>query len=233
MTKLVLSHLIEYEMFSLCLASKGGFLNLGKASFSLKSSEMILNNMIGAGYNLNITKIRLGKFETSTGYTALIDSGTVNTILPKKIADELESAFKDLAKKNKVLFYTNKSKKLCFSKHLVLPPLEFELEKGKFNWDSASYLKRSDKDYCLRVTKSNDDKIILGNSWMTNKEVTFNIADKTIGIEYVDCSKGKGLVVESKSPLHENAYWLYLTFGISFSITVVVLNVCFGEEKDW
>lgn len=225
--------IISHNMFSLCLSQKGGYFSIGGVNTTYHYEKNITYIPIkrDAFYTLSIDAIHINSLDISlvhkkgnNKYSAIVDSGTTITYIPKKPAQkmikELQSYCNKEENKNKCGIYSkNKELGSCFSfdnnTHLenalenVWPNITFDIKGGyKYVWTPKNYFFNNTDDKpgathiaCLGFSESTGTQFLLGSTWMHGHDIIFNRGNRSLGFAEADCDKGnpEGTAIEPGS----------------------------------
>ena len=86
----------------------------------------------------------------------------------------------------------------------IWPDITFSLEKCTYTWKAKDYsyiIVDSSKDKyqaCLGFSETNEEKIILGTTWMYGYDIIFDIDKNKIGFAKSNCDKDSNIILKSK-----------------------------------
>ena len=204
---------LEAAAFSLCynvredVKEKSGVMMLGGSDERLHEKPMVFARDVGEkNYELRIKEVRIERgaaLSTSTGVdtvtslgldgtdTALLDSGTTCTYLPREWKEPLKEAWRQMTGGKYSMF----SRLSITDQELnELPTIIFEVE-GMTDNETVSvsyppirYMEKSDYgtgwDFCLYAS---DSSVTLGNTFMAGHDVLHDLDNKRIGFAESTC----------------------------------------------
>ncbi len=208
-------------MFSLCFGSDGGYFALGgiNHTFHLEDKIKYIDIIPNEFYKINLVSFMIEKdeFSVKEEYYSIIDSGTTVTYLPKQLFQQVIDRLKQDCNKNdkdKCLGYMHyDSGDLCIDQRFDISLEKFYISfptiKVKFNsevevqWKPENYLVfLKERTYCIGINdwgyikvKNRRNEILLGTTFMHNKDIIFDLEHKKIGIISADCSANCNLLV--------------------------------------
>lgn len=202
--------MIPHTVFSLCFAPNGGYFAVGGVNNTFHTEPEIKYIPF---YASNLYKVKLGSIslnnnevEISNNYYTVIDSGTTISYFPRRLYNDLERYINQFCSQiNRCLgdSYTSdigfcfKVKDNISTAQFVesMPTLYFTFEsKVQVPWKPENYLYNSTDSgndarltYCMGFTSWSTSELLLGSTWMHNRDVIFDVQDKQIGLVNSRC----------------------------------------------
>ncbi|CDW82204.1 aspartic protease pm5 [Stylonychia lemnae] len=206
-------HLIEKQLFTLCLGKNGGYFQIGGYDKQSHISEIqwipLLNK---GGYEVQANGISINNhfIAGSDEYkTAFIDSGTTFTYFPPTLYEAVVYHMKwfcDVDPENncKGEFYNKAlagSKASCFKydenqfpegplKYFEsFPVINLLVEGAQISWYPSEYLYREQGNlYCMAVQSSKRNQLLLGGTFMRQQNFIFDIENNRVGVARAQCN---------------------------------------------
>lgn len=198
---------VDTAVFSICLATWGGRLNVGgyDSSYHIGAENGGGINWVGmhASHYYYVTPIGLSlqgaspvelvTGSTNFGYT-IVDSGTTFTYFPEAVYVPLVSSLRLYCKQEQHGCDATEIDNECWQLNgpdaiNQFPPLRFEFPEGAhIDWWPKSYMQdRGDETWCLAFQKSTVTQTVLGISFMLHKDLVFDLAKGRLGVADADC----------------------------------------------
>jgi hypothetical protein len=208
-------------LFSLCFGTDGGYFALGgiNHTFHLEDKIKYIDMIPHEFYKFNMVSFNIGndEFNVKEEYLNIIDSGTTVSYMPKQLFQQVIERLKQDCNKNdkdKCLgFMHYDSGDLCIDQRYDVS-LEkffnsFQTIIVKFNsevevqWKPENYLVfLKDRTYCIGINdwgyiyyKNRRNEILLGTTFMHNKDIIFDLEHKKIGFISANCSANCNIFV--------------------------------------
>eukprot|EP00347_Sterkiella_histriomuscorum_P008791 403343737 len=241
------NNLIDKKMFSLCLGKNGGYFQLGgfdgqshlddvlwlplidKSTYIIKLQGISMNNHMMSG----IESITQG----------FIDSGTTFTYIPQKLIDTLKQHFDwfckvdpennckgkriDPQQEQQICFEYNEEQNPDGPKKFFqsYPLLTFKVDDNgnTLDWYPSEYLYRDQKHkYCLAIeVTQRPDQIILGGTFMRQKNFIFDVENNKVGIARASCNEDDNQILNRKDLMSEGQL-----FGIDRNYLAEFVQPC-------
>ncbi|OII74665.1 uncharacterized protein cubi_00218 [Cryptosporidium ubiquitum] len=206
-------------VISICLLYSGGKIKIGEYNEKIIDDHLNLSDnkfnyiyWIPILYPSNLYKVRFEGISIGNGKLslldkkkplfAIIDIGSTFSFLPTKVYNKLFSKF------SKICEFLNKlnmnecitiGQSLCLSDPIRISSLfptikiKFGGQENLINWLYTSYLIKRKKAWCIGIKEQTSDqnRIILGISFLKNKQIILDPRKKRIGIGLNDTIKCK------------------------------------------
>ena len=234
-TMLYNEKIISHNVFSLCLSQKGGYFSIGGVNTTYHYEKNItyipirkdpFYSLVLDTIHINSINITLINKKGKSKYSAIVDSGTTITYIPKKPAQKIVKEFNSYCNKeenkNKCGTYSkNKELGSCFTfdnnTHMenaidiIWPNITFDIKGGySYVWTPRNYFFNNTDNKpganhiaCLGFTESPGTQFLLGSTWMHGHDIIFNRGNSSLGFAQADCDKGnkEGTAIEPGSSL--------------------------------
>lgn len=196
---------VDAALFSICLGTWGGRLNVGgyDSSYHVGAESGGGINWVSmhASHYYYITPIGLSLQgaspvevvigSTNFGYT-IVDSGTTFSYFPEAVYAPLVSALRLHCEQEQ--HGCDKIDRECWQLSGPdaidqFPTLRFKFPEGAhIDWGPKSYLHdRGDQAWCLAFQESQATQTVLGISFMLHKDLVFDLAHGRLGVADADC----------------------------------------------
>jgi hypothetical protein len=195
---------VNSEVFSICLATWGGRLNIGGYNSSYHSrkddAESIQWVTMHAShyYYISPSGMSLGKSgsvgvvsgSTDFGVT-IVDSGTTFTYFPEAVYDALSDSISQYCSENDCGGSQDGAE--CFYLEgdegpVMFPPIRMDFDASSILWRPESYLhQRTERSWCFSFQSGSVAQTVLGISFMIHKDFVFDLARGRLGVADADC----------------------------------------------
>ena len=204
--------IINNNIFSLCLAQKGGYITIDEIEKKYHKEEIKYINIDKDiyYYSFTINKIKINNNTISNDiYPAKIDSGSTLTNIPIKFANYIINYINDLCNldKNKKLcgeYFINKELDSCYKFNSssqfdyvlnnIWPNITFSINDYDYIWNPSQYLMKFIENNkiigCFGFIKNRANSFTLGASWMIGHDIIFDNNNNKIGFAEADCNQG-------------------------------------------
>lgn len=203
--------LIEKRLFALCFKKGGGRMTIGGVNSAPHQEPMKYVPLTKASgwFTVSLKSIEIGG-ETlrvsnsvyNSGKGVIVDSGTTDTYLPRKMASAFKNRWKAVTKRS----YGNSKMTLTDEQFAALPTVTFVFKDG--NGDDVpvhmrpdAYMEKVRNTYVPRVYLTEGSGAVLGANFMQDHDVLFDSDGKRLGFARSDCSYH----ADVSSPLAANA----------------------------
>ena len=204
---------IPQKVFSLCLSPNGGHFSIGEINSSLHIDNIHYFQITSQNtYSISFTDVLINDNHfDSHHYPALFDSGTTKTYFPyllyQFILYTFNASVSNKVEKDDIYGYCIEYDSLDLLNNEVnsiWPEIMFSIEQYNYTWKAKDYsyiIVDSSKDKyqaCLGFTETNEEKIILGTTWMYGYDIIFDIDKKKIGLAKANCDKDTNIIINNK-----------------------------------
>lgn len=207
-------------VISICFLNTGGRIRIGEYNEKIVDNGLVFSgnqlNIIdwvpivhpSSLYKVSIEGISIGKKELSllseeVPHFAIIDIGSTFSFLPSKVYNKLIGEFSKICAslvKLNIDQCTAVNKSLCLSDYskfkLSLPiiNIKFGGQENLTSWKYTSYLIKRGKSWCVGIKEQTSDQnhIVLGISFLKNRQLILDPKKKRIGINPSVITKCKG-----------------------------------------
>ena len=204
--------IINNNIFSLCLAQKGGYISIDEIEIKYHKEEIKYINIDKDKYfySFTINKIKINNNTISNdSYPAKIDSGSTLTNIPIKFVNNIINYIKNICNldKNKEFcgeYFINKELDSCYKFNTtsqldyvlnnIWPNITFSINDYDYNWNPSQYLMKFVENNkiigCFGFIKNRANSFTLGASWMIGHDIIFDNNNNKIGFAEADCNQG-------------------------------------------
>ncbi|XP_058009110.1 aspartyl protease family protein 1 isoform X2 [Hevea brasiliensis] len=198
--------------FSMCFGPDGiGRISFGDTGNSYQEHTPFNLMQSNPTYNISITKVKVGRYDSDLEFTAIFESGASFTYLNEPAYSFISESFNNQTKDKRYSFGYGLPFKYCYEissyqDDVEVPILNLVMEGGsQFNvTDPIVLLSLPDKArvYCLGIVKSENGNII-GQNFMTGYRIVFDREKNVLGWKPSNCydlSDSNTLRVNPTSP---------------------------------
>jgi len=186
------------QVFSLCFMKGGGIMTIGGADPAIQSSPMVLvpTTKSSGWFTVHLDYVSVGgtKLDVqdsvyNSGKGVIVDSGTTDTYLPRKMAGQFKKAWKDIVGKE----YGNTKMTFSDEQFAKLPVISFAFKdvngkKIEIGMHPDAYMEKSAKQYVPRVYVNEGQGAVLGANFMQDYNVLFDQDNKRVGFARSNCN---------------------------------------------
>ena len=188
------------QAFSLCLTKGGGIMTIGGADAAMNDEPMVLvptmPSMHGQGwYTVHLDFISVGgsRLEVpDSAYTGgkgvIVDTGTTDTYLPRKVAGQFTKAWKERVGRDYAIA------KMTFTdeQFAQLPVVSFAFKdvNGKpavIEMPPDAYMEKSAEQFIPRIYLTGEQGVVLGANFLQDHNVLFDQDNKRVGFARSRC----------------------------------------------
>ena len=187
------------QAFSLCLAKGGGMMTIGGADAAVHDEPMVLLPTVASKsmgwFTVHLDFISVGgsRLEAQDsayngGKGVIVDSGTTDTYLPRKVAGQFAKAWKGVVGRD----YGNTKITFTDEQFAKLPVVSFAFKdvNGKqvlIDMHPGAYMERSAEQYVPRIYLTGDQGVVLGANFMQDRNVLFDKDNERVGFARSRC----------------------------------------------
>ncbi|XP_072968147.1 aspartyl protease family protein 1-like [Typha angustifolia] len=189
---------IASNSFSMCFGDDGyGRINFGDKG-SLDQDETPFSiDIRHPSYFISITETLVGKNKSSTGFRALVDSGTSFAFFADPIYTQLATSFTEQVQEKRSALDPSIPFEYCYDlspnqTELYYPEISFVTKGGSLFPVNHPYVLLGDQKenkligYCLAILKS-DNVNIIGQNFMTGLRIVFDRERSVLGWKQFNC----------------------------------------------
>lgn len=205
---------------SICLLNKGGNIKIGEYNEKIVDNDLVFSeNQFHFIYwvpivhpsslykvrveGISFEKKELNQLNERASHFAIIDVGSTFSFLPSKVYNKLIGEFSKLCAvltKLSIDKCITVNKSICLSDYskleFLLPTIniKFRDQENLISWKYSSYLIKREKVWCVGIKEQTSDKnhIVLGISFLKNRQLILDPKKKRIGINSSVITKCKG-----------------------------------------
>jgi len=196
-------HKSNNQAFSLCFMKGGGIMTIGGADPVMQDEPMVLVPLskTTGWFTVHLEYVSVGgkKLDVqdgvyNSGKGVIVDSGTTDTYLPRKMAGQFKKAWKDIVGKD----YGNTKMTFSDEDFAKLPIVSFtfkDVEGNKRTIDVRpdAYMERANasrsaKSYVPRIYVNEGQGAVLGANFMQDYNVLFDQDNKRVGFARSRCN---------------------------------------------
>jgi len=185
---------IKHRAFSLCFRIGGGNFAIGGATTAHHKEPMTFAPLskVNGWFTVKLNDVLIGGDSIgvkaavwNTGKGTIVDSGTTDTYLPKRAADQFKKAWEGIVGRK----YANTKMELDAATIKKLPTVSFVFEDGvTVDVLPSAYMERSGSKYVPRIYLTEGSGAVLGGNFMQDHDVLFDAENKRVGFATADCS---------------------------------------------
>lgn len=199
---------IPNESFSLCFNKVGGHLAFG-GTVQNHLSPMQFTPFAKKNtwyYSVTVNSVYVGSHKLPGVFMqymndfkgTIVDSGTTDTFLPRKIAKPFINAWEGISGKR----YTNNLQLFTYEEFRKLPAIIFELDGGlRWEVEPLNYMEdvsdntrlsqtpwHGKRGFISRIYVTEPKGAVLGSNAMMNHDIYFDIANRRLGVAKASCT---------------------------------------------